>query len=229
MTAPAVGRRGALVGVLVDLVAPLATFYGLRAAGVGLYLALLAGALASAAGAAWSLARARRITGMTGFAVTTMLLGVVVALLTGSPRFLLAREGWLTAVTGVWFVASIAGRRPLHYLFSRPLLEGRWRWPGDWESLWDRSPRFRRMWRISALLWGLGTLADSAARVTMAYTLPVDTVPALTSGLYLVTSALIVTVTNVYYAAAGVFNPDSAIYRSAPGAQRPPAHARHVP
>jgi hypothetical protein len=113
MTAPAVGRRGALVGVLVDLVAPLATFYGLRAAGVGLYLALLAGALASAAGAAWSLARARRITGMTGFAVTTMLLGVVVALLTGSPRFLLAREGWLTAVTGVWFVASIAGRRPL--------------------------------------------------------------------------------------------------------------------
>ena len=132
MTAPAVGRRGALVGVLVDLVAPLATFYGLRAAGVGLYLALLAGALASAAGAAWSLARARRITGMTGFAVTTMLLGVVVALLTGSPRFLLAREGWLTAVTGVWFVASIAGRRPLPYLFSRPLLEGRWGWPGDW-------------------------------------------------------------------------------------------------
>jgi AcrR family transcriptional regulator len=113
-----------------------------------------AGALASAAGAAWSLTRTRRITGMTAYVATMMLLSVGVALLTRSPRFLLAREGWLTAVTGLWFLASFAARRPLPYLFSRPLLEGRLRWPANWELLWDRSPRFHRMWKTSALRGG---------------------------------------------------------------------------
>jgi hypothetical protein len=49
----------------------------------------------------------------------------------------------------------------------------------------------------------------------MAYILSIDTVPALSSGLYLANSAVILTSTNIYYAAAGVFNPHSAIYRTA--------------
>src|SRR5665811_765994 len=81
-----------------------------------------------------------------------------------------ARGALLTGVTGLWFIASLWGRRPLAYLFSQPLLEGRFRWPRDWDGLWDRSPRFRRMWRNSSLLWGIGTLIDAALRVVMAYT-----------------------------------------------------------
>jgi hypothetical protein len=206
-------NRGAALGVLIDLVLPLAAYYGLRAAGASIYVALLAGALAAVLGVVVSLVRVKRITGTTAYALTTMLLGTGVALLTGSPRFLLAREGWVTAFTGLWFLASIATRRPLAYLISRPLLEGRLRWPAGWDELWRRSPRFRRVWRISSLLWGLGTLADSAARVVMAYTLPVDLVPTLSSVLYLATSVVIIAVTNILYAAAGVFTPSSAMYR----------------
>jgi hypothetical protein len=218
VSAPAVpararSNRGAALSVLIDLVLPLAAYYGLRAGGASIYVALLAGALAAVLGVAVSLVRVKRITGTTAYALTTMLLGTGVALLTGSPRFLLAREGWVTAFTGLWFLASIATRRPLAYLISRPLLEGRLRWPADWDRLWGRSPRFRRMWRISSLLWGLGTLADSAARVAMAYTLPVDLVPALSSVLYLATSVVIVAATNIHFIAAGVFNPSSAMYR----------------
>lgn len=64
-------------------------------------------------------------------------------------RFLLAKEGWLTAVTGLWFLGSLRARRPLAYQFSRPLLEGRLGWPADWDTIWRRAPRFRRMWRAA--------------------------------------------------------------------------------
>lgn len=117
-----------------------------------------------------SLVRHRRLDALAGYMTTMMLGGLVVSLLSGSIQFLLAREALLTAVTGVWFLASTATDRPLAYLISQPLLEGRFRWPARWDELWLRSPRFRRMWRVSSLLWGLGTLADSALRVVIAYT-----------------------------------------------------------
>lgn len=206
------GATLAAARVAFDLVVPLALFYGLRAAGVGIYLALLAGALASGRTAVAMLVTKRKLDGIAVFVLTTMLLSVGVSLLTGSTRFLLAKEGWLTAFTGVWFLASLRASRPLAFQFSRPLLEGRLGWPPRWDLLWDRAPRFRRMWRISTIVWGLGTLLDSAARVAMAYTLPVDLVPALSTGLYAVTSVVLIAATNVYYRAAGVYDRDSALY-----------------
>ncbi len=200
--------------MVFDLIVPLALFYGLRGAGVGIYLALLAGALASGITAVVVVVTQRRLDAIAVFVLTTMLLSVGVSLLTGSTRFLLAKEGWLTAVTGVWFLGSLRARRPLAYQFSRPLLEGRLGWPADWDALWERAPRFRRMWRISTALWGAGTLLDSAARVIMAYTLPVDVVPALSSAMYAVTSVVLIAVTNVYYRAAGAYEPDSALYQA---------------
>ena len=50
--------------------------------------------------------------------MTTMLvLSTLVSLIAGSPRFLLARDAWLTGLTGIWFIASCwapaAARLPL--------------------------------------------------------------------------------------------------------------------
>lgn len=210
---------GTALRVVADLLVPLALFYGLRAAGVGIYLALLAGALGSVLVAAVMLIRNRTMDGLAVYVVTTMLVGVGVSLLTGSPRFLLAKEGWVTGIAGVWFLASVWTRRPLAYRFSHPLLEGRLGWPGSWESLWDRAPGFRRMWRISSVLWGVGTLLDSALRVVMAYTLPMDLVPALSTALYAVTSVVLIVVTNVHYRAAGVYDRRSTLYQQ-PGPTR---------
>jgi hypothetical protein len=65
------------------------------------------------------------LDGLALFVMTTMLIGVGIALIAGSPRFLLAKEAWVTAVGGLWFLISVRGRRPLAFLFARPLLEGR--------------------------------------------------------------------------------------------------------
>jgi len=191
---------------------PVAVYYGLRAGSVDIFSALLIGAVVSAVIAAVPVIRHRRLDGTATYMTTIMVGGVGVSLLAGSTQFLLARGALLTGITGLWFIASLWSRRPLAYLFSQPLLEGRFRWPQRWDELWDRSPRFRRMWRVSSLLWGIGSLADAVLRVLMAYTLPPDMVPALGTALYAGTSVVLIAITTVYYAVAGIYNPTSALY-----------------
>jgi hypothetical protein len=145
-----------------------------------------------------------------------VLCSVVVSLWSGSTEFLLARDGVLTGVTGIWFIASLWARRPLAYLFTKPLLQGRLRWPKDWDGLWEASPRFRRMWRISSLLYGIGTLLDAMLRVVMAYTLPADTVPALSIALYAATTFVLIVVTNLVYISFGVHDRRSKLYAGVP-------------
>jgi len=161
------------------------------------------------------LIRTRRINGLSAFFAAMVLGSVAVSLLAGDSRFLLAREAILTAVAGAWFLVSAGTRRPLSAVFSKPLLEGRFRWPAHWDELWVRSPRWRRMWRVSSTAWGIGLLADAGARVWLAYTLPPDAVPALATGLYLGTSAVLIVTTSVYYAICGVYRPGSALYPAA--------------
>ena len=134
------------------------------------------------------------------------LAGFGIALITGSDRFLLAKESVLTAMVGLWFLRSIWAERPLTYQFTRPLLEGRISRVGpSWELLWEREPGFRRSWRMSSLIWAVVLLIDAVVRVVMAYTLPVNAVPALQTGLMIATTLLMQVVTWVYYWKSGLW------------------------
>jgi hypothetical protein len=52
-------------------------------------------------------------------------------------------------------LASAFTRRPLACEFSRPLLEGRFRWPSDRDRWWAGSPRWRRIWPVALTTVGL--------------------------------------------------------------------------
>lgn len=211
------GRR-ILLDLVLDLVLPTVLYYVLRDAGSGIYPSLLISAAIPAAIAVFRLIRTRHIDGLALYAVTVMVAGAIVSLIAGSPRFLLAREGWLTGLTGIWFFVSIRfGRRPLAFLYSRPVLERRLTRrgvPGDWDQLWEQLPGFRRIWRVATLLWGIALLGDAAVRVLMAYSLPIDSVPALSTPMYTVTSIVLILITNIYYRFAGLFDANSVLYRS---------------
>lgn len=203
--------RLGLLWVAFDLLAPTALFCVLRWLDYSLYMALLASACVSAISA---LVSYRRGTGSQSFApymLALSLAGFGVALITGSDRFLLAKESVLTAMVGLWFLGSVWTTRPLAYQFTRPLLEGRFghrmglHGPASWETLWAQEPRFRHIWRVSSAMWAAATLIDAVLRVVMAYTLPVDTVPALQLSMFIVTGLLMQVVTNVYYARAGLW------------------------
>jgi hypothetical protein len=208
--------------VLADFGIPTALFYGLRAMGVSVYLTLVIAAVLPAAVAVIRLLRSGKVEGLALYMMAVMLISTVVSLIDGSPRFLLARGAWLTGITGIWFIASAWAARPLAFQYTRPLLEHRTRpvsIPGDWDQLWVRLPKFRRVWRVGSVLWGLTLLADAATRVVMAYTLPPDLVPGLGNLLYAVTIPALIVVTNVYYIASGLYDRRSSLY--APLAEQP--------
>lgn len=190
----------------VDLLAPIALYYGLHAAGVGNVVALSAGAIPAGLGITVQFVRERRIDQPAVIVMTSLLVSIGLSFTTGSPRFLLAKDGWLTAGWGLWFLLSAGGSHPAAFLFTRPLLEGRRTFTAEsWDRLWDRSSTFRRIWRTSTVMWGLGLLLDAGTRVAMAYTLPVALVPGLGGALYPATFVVLQVVTNVYYYRSGLW------------------------
>jgi hypothetical protein len=189
-----------------DLLAPTALIYVLLWLGAGLYIALLGSATLSALSA---LVSYRRGTGKQRFAqhmLALTLAGFAVALVTGSERFLLAKESVLTALVSFWFIGSLWAARPLTYTLTRPLLERRFKWKSrSWELLWEQEPRFRRIWYVSTVMWSVALLIDAALRVVLAYTLPVYVVPAMQTGMMIVTVLIMQVLTNVYYVCAGLW------------------------
>ncbi|MGZ4325831.1 MAG: VC0807 family protein [Solirubrobacteraceae bacterium] len=194
--------RGTLV---LNALVPVALYYGLRAVGASVYLALLAGAVVPAVTTLGGVIRSRTIDRLGAFMLSIMLFGVAVALIAGSPRFLLAKEAWVTAAVGVWFVLSARGARPLSFVFARAMLEGRPPFTDEpWDELWERSSRFRRGWRTSSLIWGIGSLVDAAGRVVLAYSLPVDVVPALTPVLFVASFVVLALIDQINYQRTGL-------------------------
>jgi intracellular septation protein A len=204
-------RPGAL-WVAFDLLAPTALFYVMRWQGHSLYLALLASAAVSAASALISYRRNTDRQSFAPFILALTLAGFAIAFVTGSDRFLLAKESILTALVGLWFLSSIwLAERPLAYQFARPLLESRFGrqlgidGPLSWEQLWAREPHFRHIWRIASAMWAAATLIDAALRIVLAYTLPVNSVPILQLAMFVVTGLLMQVITNIYYRRAGLW------------------------
>jgi hypothetical protein len=212
-----------------DIGAPIIVYYVLRGEGASYALALLAGAALPALGAVVTLLR-RHVDPVAVMMVAALAAAVVVSLIAHSPRFLLAKDGLITGMWGVWFLASARGRRPAALTFARPLMEGMRVFAGrSWDVLWATEPQFRRIWRVSSVLWGLGLLLDAAVRVTISYTLPIDQVPGIGGALYPITFIVLQVITNVYYTRAGLYPLLGARWlehqRHPPGSARPPEPA----
>ena len=160
--------------------APITLHYALHAAGVSNLVALGAGAVVPAVGVIVQLLTKRHLDGMGSLVVVTAVAAIVLSAITRSPRFLLAKDGLLTAVWGVWFLATIRFRRPTAFVMARPLLEGRHAFSaGSWDDLWSSEPQFRHIWRVASALWGVGLLTDAVLWVVMSYTLPIPVLTGL--------------------------------------------------
>ncbi|HEU5421876.1 MAG TPA: VC0807 family protein [Streptosporangiaceae bacterium] len=206
--APAAPRAlgGQLAMLAFDIGAPVALYYILRSAGLSSFTALLVSAVPPGLAAAGKLAIKRHVDTVALVVLATIFVSVCLSAAVHSPRFLLARDGLITALWGGWFLATLAAARPAAYTFARPLMEGR-RALGmvSWEFLWRAEPGFRRIWQAATVIWAAGLLADAIVRVVMSYTLPVDVVPGLGGALWPVTFVVIQVITNIYYHRAGLY------------------------
>jgi len=181
--------------VLVEVLAPLALFYGLRAAGVDQVLALLAGAAIPVVSGVRDLAARRPISGVRWFVLGVMATTVASSLISGSPRALLLRSAVMMAALGVFLLLSLRAPRPfLHAAAMTVLDEDKQR---IWSRNWDTHPPFRRLLRLCSGLWAAACLVDAALRVVVTVTLAVDVVPAVDLVLLVVTLVVLVVVQRV--------------------------------
>lgn len=206
------GRRLPVSDLLtlgMDVVVPVALYYLLRAAGASPVLAMIIAIVPTGVYLAARAIKRRKIDALGIFVLVLLVVGVLVSLISGSPRFLLAKSGWVTAVIGIAFFVTLLLARPMAFTLARAMLRrsplGRTLDTDSWDDRWRRDPSFRRPWRVSTIMWGTGLLADALVRVVMAYSLPVDTVPALSAGLWAVTFVALQVAQHIYFKRSGLF------------------------
>jgi hypothetical protein len=193
-------RRAVASNLAVNLGAPLAVFYGLRAAGIDQWSALTLSLVPPGLRAVWMLFTRRRIDALAAFTLSILVISVALSFTTGSPRLLLARDGWLTAAVGLWVLLTLL-RTPLYFQAVRSFTTGALRERA--ESAWRTAPRFRRVMRVATAIWGLGLVLDAGLRVVLAYTLPIDDVPLVSALQYIVVFAALEGSSQLYVRRAG--------------------------
>ncbi|WP_218043618.1 VC0807 family protein [Paramicrobacterium fandaimingii] len=206
---PLSGMGGQIGMIITDLVVPVAGFYILRGFGIDAVLALILAGLPTVVAIGIRSIKQRKV-GALGIFVLAILAGsVLLSFVTGSPRFLLAREGWFTGAIGVGFLVSLRFRRPVAFTFARTMIESTPMaarlFPHLWDDLWESDPQFRRTWRVVTALWGVGMIADAIVRVIFAYALPVDTVPLVTGILWAVTFVVLQVAQHHYFIRVGLW------------------------
>jgi hypothetical protein len=188
-------RRAVIVNLLASVAAPLALFYGLRALGFDQWLSLMIGAIPPTVHAVYTVVRKGRIDGLALFTLSILVLSGAGSFLTGSPRFLLAKDGWTTGLAGAWILATL-WRTPFiqQFLLSFSSGESRERIEANWRD----SPTYRHVLRGATAIWGVGLIADSGVRVVLAYALPVDQVPLISTLQYVVVYVALEVLSRVY-------------------------------
>lgn len=185
----------AWLGLAAGIGLPLAGYYTLHAMGADDWLALL---VATAAAGARLIAVAlwtRRVSWFAAIMLGVFGVGLALAFIGGSPRFLLLKDSFTTAVIGAVFLSSLAGSRPLTLSAAQS-----WR-PGlgeELERLYREVPAGRRAFRISTLGWGLGMLAEAVLRIPLIYLLPIEVMVGLSTAL-MIAAMILLTLWNAAY------------------------------
>jgi len=178
--------RANVRNVVFEVVVPMALFYGLRAAGVSQWWALMAGVLVAAPYVLWTIARNRRIDLVALVTLSVLVLSVVLGLLSDDPRTLVIREGWTAALGGLfgaWMLVTVFIGRPAQLTLGRTIAEVKRGAEGAdaWAGRWDTDARFRRGLRINPAAWGAVLLGSAVVHVVLVYTLPIDLIALVTN------------------------------------------------
>ena len=178
--------RANVLTVVFEVVVPMALFYGLRAAGVSQWWALMAGVLVAAPYAIWTIVRNRKVDLVALVTLSVLVLSVVLGLLSDDPRTLAIREGWTAALGGLfgaWMLVTVLVGRPAQLTLGRTIAEIKRGAEGAdaWAARWDTDARFRRGMRINTAVWGAVLLASAVVHVALVYTLPIDLISGVTT------------------------------------------------
>jgi hypothetical protein len=173
----AAARRKALTPLVVDVAVPLGIYYAAhKGFGLGLVTSLALGCVLPAVRTVAGLVRDRSLNALAGLMLAVNAVGIALSFVTGDPRLMIAKDSGISSVIGLVVLLSAFRGRPLMTAGLKPFLtRGEAGRETAWDRLLDASPRFRVLERRFSAIWGVALLAECAARIAGAYTLPVET------------------------------------------------------
>ncbi|MFI7317608.1 VC0807 family protein [Streptomyces venezuelae] len=170
-------RVESLKPLVLDALVPTASYYLLsKGLGMGTMAALAWSSVIPAGRTAWGLVKERRVNGLAALILTANVVGLVMSLIAGDPRLMLAKDSAITATVGIAVLLSAMVGRPLMTAALKPwVTKGKAERVEAWERLSGERGRFVRMERMFSVVWGSALFGEAVLRVVGAYTLPVDT------------------------------------------------------
>jgi hypothetical protein len=167
---------GSLLSLVMDIGLPLGTYYLLKNAfGVDVITALIVSGLVPAVRTIWTTVRAGK---PDQFALAVLIVTVVsipITLLTGSPTFMLAKEGLGTGTLGIYIGVMALRRQPVMTAAFKPFIANSVKKAAAWDELMVGSATFRASLVRANLVWAIGFVIEVAVRLLIVFTLPFDT------------------------------------------------------
>ncbi|KJS56949.1 VC0807 family protein [Streptomyces rubellomurinus] len=186
-TAPAQGAgapnplAAGLRPLALDIAAPLAGYYLLHSVcGLSEFAALAWSSVVPAGRTVLGLLQERRLNLWSSLMLTVNLAGLALTLVSGDARMMIAKDGLLSGTVALAILVSALIGRPVMTPMLMPFVtKGRRDRAAAWQRLVEGraagSRAFHRHERVFAGIWGTALLAECAARVVGAFTLPVAT------------------------------------------------------
>ena len=179
---PANPARAGLRNLVLDVAVPVGSYYVARAAGCDLFAALIISSALPLVRTVVALVRGQKLDGLALVVLVVNAVSLGISFWSGNPRFMLAKDGAVTSVLGIAILVSVLAHQPLMTAGMRPwVTRGNAAKEAAFDRLLDTSARFRQLEARFSVIWASVFLAECAARVTVAFILPVNTVVWLTT------------------------------------------------
>lgn len=181
--------RPIIRGILLDLAPPLIAYYGLRAAGVSEYVALLTATVLAGGKVAYDAINARRLDPFAGYLMLNFGLSLAVGLSTSDARLLLAGTTLVGAIGGLAFLASCVIGTPLTQVVAERV-ETEGQDPGPAAVAYRR-----RVHILLSAMWGIGLIVGTGVQLVVIFSTSVDAANGVNSVFSLATTAALITAT----------------------------------
>ena len=145
--------------------------------------ALSIAALVPALDSLVTFARHRRLDVLGIFILVSLLLGIAVVFIGGSPKLILIRESFLTAAFGLGLLVSLLFPRPILFYFASHFATGNDPIKKAEFNSWWSYPYFRFVMNLMTIVWGASLLLEAVVRTLLVF--------ALTTGEFLFISPII--------------------------------------
>ncbi|WEO96082.1 VC0807 family protein [Streptomyces sp. FXJ1.172] len=167
--------------LLLDVAVPLGSYYLFKDAfGMSTFAALAWSSVVPALRTVWGVVKERRTNALAGLILVVNVVSLLLSFVSGDPRLMLAKDSGVSSVIAFGILVSVWLGKPMMTAGMKPfLVKGDTAREAAWERLLsgasERSAAFRSKEKAFSVVWGLVLLAECAARVVGAYTIPVDT------------------------------------------------------